>query len=626
MAMKLSLGILLMAVPIFMLSLGVLFVESRNNVKEEAIDHANSVLNTTMQRISRFMKSIETATDINDWEVVENLDPDSMLAYSRYIVMANGYTDGCSISAEPFTFPKFGRHFSAYTVRETDTITTVIEEEYDYFDKVWYKTPKMLGEPCWVVYYDESDSLSLTLEGMIASYSKPLYKDDETFVGVISTDLSLLHLSRVISEEKPYPGSYFMMTDEEGRYFIHPDTAKLFTHTIFTDVDPREHPDIIAMGHEMTTGKQGHMSVNIEGEPCIVSYQPVPGTKWSLALVCPEKSVLQGYNKLGYIVLLLTVAGLVLILLFSSTTVTHAIRPLNELAGNIQRIAVGHYDEHISPTPHHDVVGRLQNSFAAMQESLSNHVSNIQQINAETARRNEELVKASEMAQEGVRQKSLFIQNVSHQIRTPLNIIMGFAQVLRENKNLLAEEEVNSITETMSKNAIALNRMTQMLFDCSPKGTAEEAYANREEEVFCNELAHYCISKIQVVFPELSIAFESSLPDTFCIYTNHNYLQLTLRELLYNASKYSDGQNIMLRIIEKEQTVRFIVQDTGPGIPEEDSIRLFEPFTKANDLSDGLGLGLPLAKRHIDSLNGELIHDTSYHEGCRFIIVLPFRQ
>jgi signal transduction histidine kinase len=129
-----------------------------------------------------------------------------------------------------------------------------------------------------------------------------------------------------------------------------------------------------------------------------------------------------------------------------------------------------------------------------------------------------------------------------------------------------------------------------------------------------------------VVFPELSIAFESSLPDTFCIYTNHNYLQLTLRELLYNASKYSDGQNIMLRIIEKEQTVRFIVQDTGPGIPEEDSIRLFEPFTKANDLSDGLGLGLPLAKRHIDSLNGELIHDTSYHEGCRFIIVLPFRQ
>ena len=83
MAMKLSLGILLMAVPIFMLSLGVLFVESRNNVKEEAIDHANSVLNTTMQRISRFMKSIETATDINDWEVVENLDPDSMLAYSR---------------------------------------------------------------------------------------------------------------------------------------------------------------------------------------------------------------------------------------------------------------------------------------------------------------------------------------------------------------------------------------------------------------------------------------------------------------------------------------------------------------------------------------------------------------
>ena len=75
--MKLSLGILLMAAPIFMLSLGILFNQSRNNVKEEATEHANSVLNTTMQRVSRFMENVETSTNINDWEVTENLNPDS---------------------------------------------------------------------------------------------------------------------------------------------------------------------------------------------------------------------------------------------------------------------------------------------------------------------------------------------------------------------------------------------------------------------------------------------------------------------------------------------------------------------------------------------------------------------
>ena len=621
--MKLSLGILLMAVPIFILSLGILFIQSRNNVKKEAMEHANSVLSTAMQRICRFMNNVETATDINDWEVVENLDPDSILAYSRSIVVLNGNIDGCSISTEPNVFSKYGRYFSAYTVREKDTITTVIEEQYEYFEKVWYKTPHFQGKPCWVVYYDESDSLEVTLDGMIASYSKPLYDAQRQFVGVISTDLSLLHLSRIITAEKPYPDSYFMMTDDEGRYFIHPDTTKLFTHTIFSDTDPRQHADLITLGHEMTTGKQGNLRVNIDGEPCLVCYQPVPGTKWSLAIVCPDRNILQNYNRLSYIIVPLILVGLLLILLFCSMAVTHAIRPVNKLAGKLQRIAAGHYDEKISRSRYNDAVGHLQNNFVTMQESLSQHVNNIQQMNTEASRRNEELVHASEMAKDADRQKSLFIQNVSHQVRTPLNIIMGFAQVLSESRSQLPTEEAATITRMMSNNAMILERMTLMLFDSSARGTTEELYTDREEEVFCNEVGLNSIDQTLELFPDLQIAFETSLPDTFYIYTSQVYLIRTLRELLYNAAKYSDGQHISLRVSERQQFVRYTVEDTGPGIAEEDCSRLFDWFTKVNDLSDGLGLGLPLAKRHITNLGGELILDTSYHEGCRFIIELP---
>ena len=621
--MKLSLGILLMAVPIFLLSLGILFIQSRNNVKKEAMEHANSVLNTAMQRICRFMNNVETATDINDWEVIENLDPDSILAYSRNIVVLNGNIDGCSISTEPNVFPKYGRYFSAYTVREKDTITTVIEEQYEYFEKVWYKTPHFQGKPCWVVYYDESDSLEVTLDGMIASYSKPLYDAQKQFIGVISTDLSLLHLSRIITADKPYPDAYFMMTDDEGRYFIHPDTTKLFTHTIFSDTDPRQHSDIITLGHEMTTGKQGNLRVNIDGEPCLVCYQPVPGTKWSLALICPDRNILQNYNHLSYIIAPLIFIGLLLILLFCSMAVTHAIRPLNKLASKLQRIAAGHYDEKISRSRYNDAVGHLQNNFVTMQESLSQHVNNIQQMNAEASRRNDELVHASEMAKDADRQKSLFIQNVSHQVRTPLNIIMGFAQVLGESRSQLPTEEAATITRMMSNNALLLSRMTLMLFDSSARGTTEELYTDREEEVFCNEIGLNCIAQTQELFPDLQIAFETSLPDTFYIYTSQLYLTRSIRELLYNATKYSDGQHISLRVSERQQFVRYTVEDTGPGIAEADSCRMFDWFTKVNDLSDGLGLGLPLAKRHVTNLGGELWLDTSYHEGCRFIIELP---
>lgn len=622
-ALKLSIGILLMAVPVFLVSLGILFVQSRSNVKREAMEHANAVLSTTMQRVNRFMNNVETATNVNDWEVTANLYPDSILAYSRFIVTLNGNIDGCSISTEPDILPQYSQQFSAYTVREHDTITTVIEKEYDYFDKIWYKKPKTLGEPCWVVFYDESDSLEVTLDGMIASYCKPLYDDNKRFIGVISTDLALKHLSKVIAAEKPYPDSYFVMIGDEGRYYVHPDTTKLFNKTIFSDFNAKSHTDLIALGYEMTTGKQGNLNVKINGESCLVCYQPVPGTNWSLALICPDRNILQSYNRLTYIIAGLIIVGLLLILFFSFTTVAQTIRPLNELTEKVKRITLGHYDEQISRSHYQDAVGRLQNSFATMQESLNKHINDIQQMNVEAAQRNEELVKASKLAEEGNRQKEIFIQNVSHQIRTPLNIITGFAQVLHDSKNMLPEDELKNVTDTMFFNAQVLDRMNRMLIDSSVWGSTKELYANRNDRVFCNEVAQYAIGKNHELFPQLQITFETSLLDNFYIHTNRTYLTVTIQELLFNAAKYSDGQHISLYLSKTERTVCFIVEDTGPGFPAEDSERLFDLFAKVNDLSDGLGLGLSLSKRHITSLNGTLNIDTSYHDGCRIVIELP---
>ena len=97
----------------------------------------------------------------------------------------------------------------------------------------------------------------------------------------------------------------------------------------------------------------------------------------------------------------------------------------------------------------------------------------------------------------------------------------------------------------------------------------------------------------------------------------------SLREILYNAAKYSDGQHVSLRISHTENTILFIFEDTGPGIAEEYLEQVFVPFSKVNDLSEGLGLGLALAKRHVENLGGTLTLDTSYHEGCRIIIELP---
>lgn len=629
---KISLAIIVLMVPIFVISLGVLFTQSRHMIRSEAVGRANSVLTTTMQRICRHLLTIETATNSNSWLVERSMQPEALLAYTRRIVSLNPHIDGCSISTEPGVISEYGGQFSAYTIRETDTITTVIEEPYDYFHKIWYRTPYEKRGPCWVAYYDEGDSLELTLDGMIASYGRPLYDADKRFIGIISTDLSLLRLSKIMSQEKPYPHSYFMMIDKGGRYFVHPDTSRLFVETIFSGADPIRQPDIIALGHEMTSGNSGYMYLDIEGASSLVCYQPVPGTTWSLAIVCPDDDVLAGYHRLTYIVLPLLFVGLLVILLLCNRAVAHAIRPLHQLLSKTQCVAEGNMEVYIPRSRREDVVGRLQNSFATMLQSLNFHMGSVRYVSEHTKQSNEKLEKATLMVQEAERQKTAFIQNVTHQIRTPLNIIMGFVQVLVDTSNSsantsiregLSEEDMKNITEMMNHNSKLLCRLVLMLFDSSETGLSEEMKCHKQDLVSCNDVSFESISYIKQHYPNVNINFLSDVSDDFCIRSNRLYLMRALREVLYNAAKYSDGMHVTLRVTLTETTVRFVVEDKGKGIAEADRDIIFKFFAKVDDLSEGLGLGLPLAKRHAQNLGGDLLLDADYHDGCLFVLELP---
>lgn len=622
-SLKLSFGMLLLTVPIFVASLGILFTMSRQNIKKEARERAASVLDATLQRVNSYLGMVQTATEANGWLIQENVQPDSLMAYSRRIVLMNSNVAGCSVTMEPYTFPELGRYFSAYTIRKGDSLITVREGPYEYYEKPWYAKPKMRRKSVWVDPFDDYNEGTLSAEDMIASYCKPLYTDSGRLVGVVSTDLSLNQLQRVINAEKPYPNSYFIMLGEDGHYFIHPDTLRLVDYTFFDLGSNTKSPELIALGHGMTSGREGIAEVKIGDTPCFVCYKAVPGTNWSMALVCPETDVLRGYNHLTFIVGPLLFFGLLLILVFCRSIVAHAIKPLNTLLEQTKLIASGLYDEQIAHTDREDAVGGLQNSFAAMQESLERHINEIKQTNKETEERNKELVKASQMVEEAARQKIAFMQSMTHQIRTPLNIIMGFAQVIRDNMAEMSEDDVKTVSDMMSHNATTLNRMVMMLYDSSDTGIYEEKKCQRSEEVSCNGVARECIAFTQSQFPGLKIEFETTLPDSYCIMTNHLYLMRSLREILYNSAKYSDKKHISLHLSANDEYVRYVFQDTGKGIAKEQQEQMFQPFTKVDDMSEGLGLGLPLSKRHIIHLGGKLTYDTNYQEGCRIIIELP---
>lgn len=626
---RLAIVILVLAAPLFITTIGALFLEARQVIRHKAVGRAKSALNASMQRLDRSLLAVQTATEAYSWVLEEQLHPDSFLTLSHKVVALNPHIDGCSVSAEPYLFPEKGRHYSVYTVREPDSVRTVVEEEYEYFQKTWYKLPYDLNEPCWEIFFDEADSLELTIDGMLASYGKPLHNAKNEIVGVISTDLSLLKLTKIINEERPYPNSYFVMLDSDGRYVVHPDTTRLFKKTIFDDADPRTNQDLIALGHQMTAGKEGGMPIYIDGKGYLVCYQPVPGTDWSLAIVCPDNDILKNYYMLSNIVIPLLIIGLLIIVLLCYRAVSQAFGSIRQLLLKTRMIAEGNMEVFIGHSNRVDDVGRLQNSFAAMLQALQFHIGIVRYITEKLQQRNKELEEATKRAQEANQQKTTFIQNVSHQIRTPLNIVMGFSQVLHDaikQREALPDEEMKSVTSTMDHQAKLLYRLVTMLFDSSDTGFSEELRTHQFDIVKCNDVAREAIEYLKEHYPEAETEFVSEVADDFSLQTSQLYLLRCLRELLYNSAKYSDGKHILLQITTTGHTIRYVVEDKGKGIPEADRDLMFKFFTKVDDLSEGLGLGLPLAKRHALNLGGDLWLDDTYHEGCRFILEIPLNQ
>ena len=597
---KLSRSILLMAVPIFVLSVGIFYLQSRYLIRQVAMARSNSIVRTSIQRVSNYMYSIEASTKANAWLLEDNFCPDSLVSISQRVVRLNPHILSCSVITAPDMFPKY--------------VNT--------------------GKAGWVDPFDGHTEGTIDYNEAVATYCHPLRSKSGQIIGVIATDLSFSHLAKTINDDPlPYPNAYFVLTGNDGRFFIHPDTTQLFRKTIFTDADPRQDADRIALGYEMVKGRQGTMHIDINGTLCHVSYHPVPGTDWSLALVCPENEVLADYRQLGYVIAALIIIGLLTIVWLCHHEVRQTISPINQLLDTTRRFVDGNYDESIPLSSQNDDVGQLQNAFAAMQQALYNHMGRIRQTAETLRKRNEQRARDIELAQEAVRKKTVFIQNLSHQIRMPLNIITGFADMLndtiaRQSKSNAAlspaeEENLIDMAGMMKYNALHLKRMIIMLLDSSSPTGDEKLITNRNEEVSCNEVARECIDYTVGHFPLLKVNFETELSDDVHILTNRLYLMRTIRELLYNAAKYSDGENVSLHVSQNNIHVLFIVQDVGPGLSDQVEEFIFKPFVKIDNLSEGLGLGLPLTKRHALFLGGDLIYDETYHEGCRFIIEMP---
>ena len=136
-AARLGIGIIPFVVVVFVVSLGLLFKWSREMLRQEAVERADRMLANTSLRVGGFLNEVQTVTDNMMWQIDENLTPDSLLAYTQRVVQLNPGVSSCSITMEPDFFSQDGHYFSAFSYRKGDSVITVREKPYDYYNKVW---------------------------------------------------------------------------------------------------------------------------------------------------------------------------------------------------------------------------------------------------------------------------------------------------------------------------------------------------------------------------------------------------------------------------------------------------------------------------------------------------------
>ncbi len=222
-----------------------------------------------------------------------------------------------------------------------------------------------------------------------------------------------------------------------------------------------------------------------------------------------------------------------------------------------------------------------------------------------------EMKKAYDKILESDQMKTAFIQNVSHEVRTPLNIISGFAQVISASEFELSSEERHHIAETMMRNT---RLVTMMINEVLEMSNVDHVDTTPSTPLPANDALNKIVRDFrhELSLNEDSLRFESTLDDSFTVSIRDHVLNRILHPLLDNAVK--NTKEGVVRVCANEEKGRLVISviDNGPGVPESEAEHIFERFVKLDSFKEGLGLGLTFSRTMVRRLGGEVWLDTTY--------------
>jgi two-component system, NarL family, sensor histidine kinase BarA len=398
-----------------------------------------------------------------------------------------------------------------------------------------------------------------------------------------------------------------------------------------------EKDDIIEFKHKNSRISSSYIRVVRAGESCISCHNP-QGTAVAfspreiIGIVISNQSAfdlgkITFLNRLWAVTAAL-IGGLGAIIAFYWITQRVILRPIRQLRSMANNVAEGNLDTR-SSIKTGDEYEKLAESFNHMLDNLQQMQQKLRQANKELdakivqlSERNIELFKANKL-------KSEFLANVSHEFRTPLNSIIGFAQVLREKSGNLTADKSQRYAENILTGGNRLLNMINDLLDMA------KAQAGKLELHISQEPVEYLLKELVIQFSimtrekkiKVRLHTQDNLP---VLNTDTGKVQQILYNLLSNAVKFTPekGRIDIKAEMLNDRIMRISVADTGCGIAEHNRERIFQKFSTADDTltrssNAGSGLGLAISAELAALLAGSISLESEFGKGSTFWLDIP---
>ncbi len=221
------------------------------------------------------------------------------------------------------------------------------------------------------------------------------------------------------------------------------------------------------------------------------------------------------------------------------------------------------------------------------------------------------------------RLKDNFVHTVSHDLRSPLTAVLGYAELL-ERVGTINEQQKEFIRRIHN----SVQDITTLINDLLDLGKIEAGFDASSEKIQLDSILEYALSNIEILAENKDQTLEVNIgTDLPAIHGNPVRLRQLFDNLIGNAIKYTpDGRKVSINLHREDNQIVFKVADQGQGIPQDDQAHIFEKFYRASNTtsaSSGTGLGLAIVKTIVENHNGRIWVESKVNKGSTFFVVLP---